>query len=149
MLSRIERSIDLNATPAQVWAVLTDFAAYAQWNPFIREAAGEARVGAELRVTMQPQGHGKTALRPKVLVANPERELRWRGHVLIPGIFDGEHHFRIEPLGEGRVRFTQEESFGGILLPFFGGTLRDSEKSFAAMNEALRARVEALSAVER
>ncbi len=148
-MSRIERSIEINATAAQVWAVLTDFAAYADWNPFIRQAAGEARVGAKLHVTMQPQGHSPTRLQPTILDAQPERELRWLGHVLIPGIFDGEHHFLITPLDDHRVRFTQQETFGGVLTPFFGGMLKDTEASFEAMNLALKARVEKLDAPAR
>jgi hypothetical protein len=39
------------------------------------------------------------ALRPSVLEVVPGRTLRWLGHLLLPGIFDGEHHFEIEPLG--------------------------------------------------
>ena len=42
--------------------------------------------------------------KPRVLNAEPERELRWLGHLLVPGLFDGEHSFTIEPLQENRVR---------------------------------------------
>jgi hypothetical protein len=143
-MSRIERSIDLNATAAQVWAVITDFAAYSEWNPFIREAAGEARVGSQLRLRMQPRGRSATPVRPTILVAEPEQELRWLGHIVIPGLFDGEHVFRITRLDAGRVRFTQEESFRGILAPFFGGGfLEDTAASFDAMNRALQERIAA------
>ena len=143
-MSRFERSIDINATPALIWAALTDFAAYPQWNPFIRQAATEdLNPGGRIRVTMQPQGHSATRLRPTLLVVKPELELRWRGHVLIPGLFDGEHSFRLAPLADGTTRFTQAESFSGVLLPLLGGTLRDTEASFDAMNQALKAWVEA------
>jgi len=34
--------------------------------------------------------------RPTILKAEPNRELRWLGHLLVPGLFDGEHIFTIE-----------------------------------------------------
>lgn len=33
---------------------------------------------------------------PVVLVAVQERELRWLGRLLIPGLFDGEHTFQLD-----------------------------------------------------
>ena len=32
----ISATVDIAATPRQVWAVLADLDAYPQWNPFIR-----------------------------------------------------------------------------------------------------------------
>ena len=82
-------------------------------------------------------------MHPTVLTVEPGRELRWTGHLMIPGVFDGEHRFRIEAAGPGRVRFTQSERFGGILVPLLWRKLRDggTAKGFRAMNEALARRV--------
>jgi uncharacterized protein YndB with AHSA1/START domain len=50
----ITRTVELDATPQQVWEVLTDGRAHADWNPFITrmdgalEAAGRSR-SASLR----------------------------------------------------------------------------------------------------
>ena len=43
---------------------------------------------------------------PTVLNAEKPRELRWLGTLLIRGLFDGEHVFRIESVDESRVRFV-------------------------------------------
>jgi hypothetical protein len=48
-------------------------------------------------------------LRPRVLVNSPRREFRWRGALIIPGLFDGEHFFRIEPKPSGGLVFRQGE----------------------------------------
>ncbi len=83
-------------------------------------------------------------LRPTVLGAEAEREFRWIGSLIIPGIFDGEHILRIEPLGPDRVRFVQEERFSGVLAPLILRFIRQSTlEGFAAMNRALKARAEA------
>jgi hypothetical protein len=52
----LNSSIDIDAGPERVWQVLTDFAAYREWNPFIVSVDGSAEVGARLTVRMQPVG---------------------------------------------------------------------------------------------
>jgi hypothetical protein len=73
----------------------------------------------------------------------PERELRWLGHFVIPGLVDGEHSRRIESLAEGRSRFIQTERFTGLLVRPLKGTLGKIELGFEQMNASLKARVEA------
>ena len=142
-MKEIHTEIEINAPAEKVWRVLTDFAAYPEWNPFVRRVDGEVSVGARLHVTIQPSGGKGMSFRPTVLVADPNRELRWLGHLWLPGLFDGEHSFSIEPLGEGRVRFVQRERFRGLLLPFLSKMLdRDTRRGFEEMNRALKLRAE-------
>jgi hypothetical protein len=146
MHREIRHTIEIDASPADVWAVLTDTAAFPTWNPFIRKLEGELRTGARLLVAIQPPGRRSSTFRPTVLAAEPARELRWLGRVLIPGIFDGEHSFRLEPTASGGTRFTQAERFSGILVRPFSATLGSTELGFQQMNHALKARAEAASA---
>ena len=48
--------IEINAAADTVWTVLTDLGRYGDWNPFIRQAAGEAREGARLKIALEPPG---------------------------------------------------------------------------------------------
>jgi hypothetical protein len=79
---------------------------------------------------------------PTVLAVKPERELRWLGKLLLPGLFDGEHYFLLEPIGEERTRFTHGENFSGLLVSIFGGALSATEEGFKAMNLALKRQAE-------
>ena len=124
-----------------MWNVLVDFAAYPDWNPFIRRLQGEATVGARLEVTVQPPGGKAMTFRPRVLAAEPARELRWLGRVLLPGLFDGEHGFRLEAVAGG-CRLHHGETFRGLLVPLFARTLDATEQGFGALNQALKERVE-------
>ena len=135
--------IEIQATAERVWQLLTDFASFPQWNPFIRRANGDARAGARLNVHIQPSGASGMTFQPTVLKAEPNRELRWLGRLVIPGLFDGEHIFTIEPVGEGRVRFTQREIFTGLLVPLLArGLDTNTRRGFEEMNQALKARAE-------
>jgi hypothetical protein len=138
----LEREIEIEASAARVWTILSDFAAYPEWNPFIRQIAGDASPGCRLEVRIEPPGARSMTFRPTVLAATPDKELRWMGHLLFPGIFDGEHQLLIARLGDGRVRFTQREEFRGVIVPFAGRLLGPTERGFVAMNEALKERAE-------
>jgi hypothetical protein len=132
-----------------VWRVLSDFGSYPEWNPFIRSIEGDARKGGKLTVRIEPPERKAMTFKPTVLTAEPNRELRWIGHVLIPGLFDGEHTLRVEPIDERRSRFIQAERFKGILVPLFKSALDKTEVGFEQMNAALEKRAEAAAAEER
>jgi hypothetical protein len=136
----IETEIDVAAPPDQVWAVLTDFAAYPEWNPFLVQATGRAEVGERLTVTLAPPGRRPITMKPRVQVVEPEQQFAWLGHLLVPGLFDGRHEFRLEPR-DGGTRFVQREEFGGALVRLLGSKLFDqTRQGFEAMNQALAER---------
>lgn len=142
-MKELHSEIEIQATAERVWQLLTDFASFPLWNPFIRQASGEIKEGARLEVHIQPSGASGMTFRPTVLKAEPKRELRWIGHLIMPGLFDGEHIFTIEPLEEYRVRFTQGEIFKGLLVPLFArGLDADTRRGFEEMNQALKVRAE-------
>ena len=143
MSRTLQADIEIQAAADQVWEVLTDFAAYPQWNPFIVQATGQAVPGSRLELKMRPPGGRTTTFRPEVLEADPGRKLRWLGRVLVPGLFDGEHSFTIQPTGPGRVRLTQHEEFRGLLaVPVLALIAKPTLQGFDQMNQALKSRVE-------
>ena len=143
-MRQLSTTIEIEAPPEKVWAVLMDFAGHAEWNPFMRSIQGKAEAGARLTVRLQPpKGMGMT-FKPTVLAKEPNREFRWIGHLGVPGIFDGDHRFLVESAGDGRTRFTQSERFTGVLTPVLAifGLFRNTHAGFEAMNRALKERVE-------
>jgi hypothetical protein len=139
----LQTRIEIQASPERVWQILTDFPSFPEWNPFIRKATGEAREGATLEVYIEPPGARGMTFRPKVLKAEPGRELRWIGRLYMPGLFDGEHIFTIEPIDEKRVRFSQREVFTGLLVPVILSRIEEGTwRGFREMNKALKDRAE-------
>lgn len=142
-MREIATDVAINAPAKKVWDILIDFAQFSEWNPFIRGAEGEVREGARLKVHIVPPGQRAMTFKPTVKRAVPERELRWLGHLWIPGLFDGEHIFEIEPRGEANVRFVQRERFSGLLVPLLWRYLeRSTRQGFQEMNAALKERAE-------
>lgn len=144
----IETAIDIDATPEQVWDVLTDFSAYPEWNPRM-VITGRPTLGARLLVAPGPEAGRMPSFRPRVTRVDPPREFRWQGHLWMPGIFDGDHRFVIENSGDGRSRLVQSEAFAGILArPILAFVRGETEAGFEAMNAALKERVESLAGTE-
>ena len=105
---------------------------------------GEERSAARsIHAACRRKGHDVS---PTVLKADPNRELRWLGRLWIPGLFDGEHVFTIEPLEANRVRFIQQEVFTGLLVPLFARLLGvNTQRGFEEMNDALKVQAEETS----
>jgi hypothetical protein len=144
-MKELHSQIDIDASPERVWDILTDFASYPQWNPFIRRISGELKAGQRLEVRLEPPDSRGITLRPTVLSAEPNRELRWLGHLFVPGLFDAEHSLSIQPLEENRVRFVQSEVFKGALVPLLARSLDNNTlRGFEQMNGALKEQAEAL-----
>jgi hypothetical protein len=139
----LQYSIEIHATADRVWDILTDFAAYPAWNPFVRSIEGAKIPGSTLKITVQPEGGTGMSFEPRLLSFAPGKELRWRGKAWLPGIFDGEHYFQLDA-NPTAVRFTQGETFSGLLVPLlFRGAMRTgTERGFQAMNRALKIRAE-------
>ena len=143
-MKELHSEIQIDAPAERVWELLTDFDSYPQWNPFIRKISGQPAAGERLEVRLEPPGGRGMTFKPKVLNAEPNRALRWLGHLLVPGLFDGEHSFTMQPLEENRVRFVQREAFKGLLVPLFARSLKtNTHRGFEEMNRALKARAEA------
>ncbi|RUO97787.1 SRPBCC domain-containing protein [Hyphomicrobium sp.] len=141
MSRAITTSVLIAAAPSRVWSVLMDFDSYPSWNPFIQSLKGEKRLGGRLEAIIVPPGRKPATFTPVVVEYVPERVFCWRGSLPIPGLFTGEHRFALTPEAAG-TRFEQSESFSGLLVPLVGGILRDSERGFRAMNDALKSRAE-------
>lgn len=141
-MKEISTSIEINASPERVWQVLTNFAEFSRWNPFMK-ISGSLKEGAVLDVSLSPPGGKVMKFRPTLLKVQADQELRWLGKLLVSGVFDGEHKLHIETLEQNHVRFTQSEQFRGFLVPLFARSLDGGTKSgFEEMNKALKKEAE-------
>ena len=136
MAKEIKTEILINATPEKVWSILTSFDNYPNWNPFIKSIKGEAKVGNKIKVCIHPPNSKAMTFKPRVRAFETNKELRWLGHLLFPGLFDGDHEFQLIDNGKETTTFKQSEKFKGILVGLLN--LENTKKGFEAMNEKIK-----------
>ena len=148
MSKQLDSSTEIDASPEQVWQVLSDLPAYPEWNPFIVSAEGTLEAGSRLVLRMQPAGGRAVTLRPTLQEVSHGRRLRWQGRLWLPGLFDAEHAFTLEARAGGGTWLLQHEVFRGALVPLAARSLdRGTLPAFEAMNNALRRRAEQMAEV--
>ena len=139
MAKEIKTEILINTKPEKIWAILTNFEKYASWNPFIKYIKGNVAVGNKITVRIEPPLAKGMTFKPKVLSYSANKEFKWIGHFLLPGLFDGEHKFELIDNGNGSTTFIQSEKFKGILVPLFAQMLDiNTVNGFKLMNEELK-----------
>jgi len=142
-MRHVHSSVDIDAPAALVWGILTNFAVYERWNPFIRAILGRPDDGNALHVILQRRGYPLTSRSATLTYLSEPRELRWRQRRSVSGLFATERSFRIESLAAGGVRFHQSERLHGLLASLLGqGLQRTTQEDFHAMNHALKKRAE-------
>jgi len=139
----IRTEIEIEAGPAEIWSVLSDFRRYPEWNPFIVSIEGELAPGGRLALTTsEPESNRERSFAVRIKACEPERELRWLGHRGMKGLLDGEHFLLLEPRAERRTRVIHGENTTGLLLKFALAGVTRATRGFVYMNHALKRRVE-------
>jgi hypothetical protein len=141
-MKEICTEIEIQASPDKVWQALTDLDKYPEWNPFIHHAIGTAKVGEKVDITFR-SGSKDMTLHCTVVKVELNKELIWKYHVMLPGLFRGEHSFTIEPIENNGVRFMDKEIFNGLLVFTQAKDIdTNSRHDFEAMDKALKVRAE-------
>ena len=139
----VHTQIDIDAPVRKVWELITDLEHYAEWNPFVVMGRGPIRLGEKITVRARPDGTPGKTFHPVITRLVPEKELRWLGHFLVPGLVNGEHIHILEPLGENRTRYIHDDEFSGLLVPVVWEKLEAvTRRGFEKMNKALKDRAE-------
>jgi hypothetical protein len=150
MAYEVSTSIEIAATPENVWAVLADLASYPHWHPVFRSVTGQLAVGSKLtiRTTIPATGHAMTA-KVMVLTVEPGTELRWASKIL--GVTISKRSFLLSPAGGGTllVQASTYRGLGGAAKGFRGGrivtVIASIQGTFEAINEAIKEQAEARS----
>jgi hypothetical protein len=136
---QIKTEIVINARPDKIWNILMDFENYPKWNPFIRSIKGKPETGVQIKVRLEPPDARGMTIKPRVLEVADKRRFRWQGHLVIPGLFDGEHIFELMDNKNGSTTFIHREYFRGVLVPLFRKMLDDNtRRGFEMMNRQLK-----------
>ncbi|HEX4417224.1 MAG TPA: SRPBCC domain-containing protein [Kofleriaceae bacterium] len=114
-------SIDVRATPARIWALLTNAADFPRWNSTVSRIAGTIAQGEKLALEV-PAAPGRT-FKPKVTRLEPERSMVWSDG--FAPMFKGVRTFTLTPNPDGSTAFSMVEVLSGMMLPMIKGSLPD------------------------
>jgi hypothetical protein len=142
-LKTIETKVVIDSSAEKIWNILTNFEEYELWNPFMTKVVGDTSLGSKIEVNIKTMSGKNRTYYPIITKCETEKELRWKGKSILPGIFDGERIFTLESSDDHRVLFSHKEIFSGLGVKFVGNKLDENlRESFVKMNEALKARAE-------
>ena len=147
-LSRIERSIDIDAPPQEVWRALTDTAELLAW--FQVTIEGTIAPGAEVWMTSVLPSHAGQRFRVVIGEMTAPHRLVWKWH---PGEVDPDVDysrepqttvtFTLEPVGAGTRLSVTETGFDEISLARRAKVYEDNSKGWAEALVWLQKHVEA------
>jgi hypothetical protein len=144
MAFTIDSQIVIQAEPDRIFAVIMDMPAYREWSTLLLYHGGEPQVGQRLQLELRTADGSGFRFSPTVILREEGRRFAWRGTTGIRGIFDGEHHFELEPLGGGQTRLVNREHYSGLLSPIFQRLpmMRNAQSGFDQMNQEIKRRAE-------
>lgn len=135
MPSVIQTDVEIHASASRVWAILTDFDRYYEWNPFVTAIRGELRRGELLDLTLEPPDTHPFRLQSKVL------EVTVPGSIALRCAERSDHRIELDPL-PGGVHLTQLQRYEDELPVEQAYQTDRLNLGFEIMNAALKARAE-------
>ncbi len=143
MSVKLEHRIGVQAPPEAIWAVIADIEGWSVWNPIYPKAQGTLRIGSPLTLELALEGRKPEVIKPVILDWVPNEQIHWR-LTIMGGLVRTTRYFEIEKLSDTGCIFSNGELFDGLLGPTAVRSLqRPIRRGFAAMGEAVKARVEA------
>lgn len=139
----IDKTLVINAPPELVWEVITDFASYAEWNPFIPECVSTMKPGdpIDLKVKLfsfaQPQREWVKEIVPGLRFAYAMKPYP-------AGALSSQRSHDLTAEG-GNTRYQSYFHLDGWMMPLVRGLLGSRmEKGFEGMTQGLKTRAEKL-----
>ena len=146
-LYTIKTQIVLPASPEKSWDVLTDFARYPDWNPYLPRVEAKFVSGESVSFTLVDENFPEPLeLAAQLGEVSVNRSFYWTGRLGIQGLFDTRHVFELYPRDDGNTDLHHYEEFRGIipaLLPQREKRAEYTRAAFERMNMALYQRLKA------
>lgn len=129
--------ITVRASPATLWALLTNAQDVPRWNSTVQSIEGTIALGEtiRLRATIAPERTFKL----RVTTCVPNDLLVWQDG---SPLFKGVRRYMLTPKHDGTTDVTMAEVFSGLLLPLIARSLPDQGPSFERYVADLQAEAE-------
>ena len=112
----VHAELVIDASPEEVWAVITNTATYGEWNPIFESVAGTFAEGETMAISMQLEDGSFTPVEAVVEAMVPNRELHQRAG--FPGVLTADHQWLLQETPDG-TRVIQHEEYRGVGVLFY------------------------------
>jgi hypothetical protein len=113
-------SINIHATPEEIWALLTNAEDFARWNSTVSSIKGSIAQGQKLELCVPISDR---TFSPKVTELVPATRMVWSDGMA--PMFKGERTFTLKSRADGTTDFEMVEILSGVMLPMIKGSLPD------------------------
>ena len=114
-------SIEINAKPSIVWALLTNASDYTRWNSTINSIGGTIGLGQKIKLKSTLDAKRTFTLKIKTFDADRK---------LVCGDGQGNRVFTLTKNPNGTVIFSMVERIGGLMFPMYSSMIPSFDKSF-------------------
>lgn len=138
----------IDASPEVTYEVITDFARYPEWNPWLTAAVGQVEPGAEVEATVI-LGQAPRQAMHEVTVVDPGRRFGWRDKGLVT-VLAGGNRLRVLSEEGHRTRLVVRLALSGPLSFIAHALYGDSlARGLAEETRALADRAQTIAATAR
>ena len=136
----VHNEIIIDASPEEVWAILSDTDNYDSWNPVMKLVKGELREGSKVTYQFTQDEQSVSEITATVQQIIPYKLLNQSGG--IPIVLTYNHKYILEPHDNG-TKVIIHEDYRGIYVNFWNP--QPVEEAYGRLNNALKEKVEKLS----
>ena len=140
----IKHEIEINATTEKVWSVIVDFDNYKNWNTQLTYLGGEVKPNGKLHLKLAAEGSAPYEFKPDISYWEDRKRFAWIAKTGMKRVFDGEHFFELQDLGNGKTLLINREEYRGILSLLFEQLpmMKNAPRGFEKMNLEFKSYIE-------
>ena len=135
-------TIFIYAAPESVWAILTNGAAYPDWNPEIVAIEGAMRRGVRITAHVRLGDGAIRRVGQRVQVFDPPHRMEWVGGLPF-GLFVGRREFTLTSVRTG-TEFRMHVYMSGLLSPLILKSVGDRQPEIERFSVGLKRHAEQL-----
>ena len=139
----IRTEVEIEATPEEVWAILSDVDGWSSWNTTVHASSGQFAQDAQMDITMKnKKGDAGPHYKPMITTCTPPFKMRWRAKMMAGFIFTNDKLIEISATESG-CKVTHSELFGGLMFKMMSGAMKTGVPPILdAMNRDLKSKAE-------
>ncbi len=138
----IDNEVEINASAAEVWKVITDFDRYPEWNPFVVAAQSSLKPGDPIDMKVKLLGPVQRQVEI-ILEVNEGKGFSYQMKPFPWGALSSRRSHEIIELDAQRCRYKSHFQLQGWMMPLVRGLMKGPlQRGFSGMTDAIRQRAE-------